>query len=49
MRHSPHAFRWIDDLCYWLRLSVSGEILEQSPQGFASEDEARAHFDWWHK
>ena len=46
MCRSPHAFRWIDDLCYWLRLTASGTILEQSPRGFPTEDDARADLNW---
>jgi hypothetical protein len=49
MSHTPHAFRWIDQLCYWIRLSPSGSILGHSSRGFFTLEEARADFFRWYK
>jgi hypothetical protein len=44
----PYVLRWIDDLCYWVRLSKDGtDVVQQSPLGFASEEEARSNYMWW--
>ena len=45
MTRPPYVLRWIDSLCYWVRLSKDGaECVSQSPVGFPTAAEAEAHF-----
>ena len=44
----PYVLRWMNGLCYWLRLSKDGRtIVRQSASGFFSEEQAKADFMWW--
>ncbi len=45
----PHVLRWIDGHCYWVLLSRDGKsCVNQSPEGFTSEEAAEANFKWWY-
>jgi hypothetical protein len=48
MSRSPHAFCWIDGLCYWIKLSVLGCIISMSSRGFFTQEEAQSDFDRWY-
>ena len=47
MAKPSFVLRWIQGLCYWVRLSRDGAVcVSQSPVGFPTAAEAKADFNW---
>ncbi|MEL7737026.1 hypothetical protein AAG614_01465 [Citromicrobium bathyomarinum] len=49
MHCPPYVLREEYGLCFWVLLSEDGmRFVRQSEVGFETEEEAIAHFKWWH-